>query len=241
MFLSPARRCLAADPPAATGRTSLKRFPANLGRSFVGLFAAGNVKPFLIGSALTGASLPLDGPTQRFFERQRWDAFGSAGNVAGGTPVIASTVGGLFVVGRFVGDQRFRNMSYALGEAAVLNGLLTTGLKYAVRRERPDRSNNLSFPSGHTSDSFTLAAVLAHSYGPRAAIPAYTIAGLIGVSRMARDVHHLSDVLAGATLGLLVGRSAAAAIEGPDPRTGRHDPALVLSPVRGGVQLRLLF
>lgn len=223
------------------GRTSLKRFPANLGRSFVGLFAASNAKPFLIGSALTGASLPLDGPTQRFFERQRWDALGSAGDVAGGAPVIASTAGSLFALGRFVGDERFRNMSYALGEAAVLNGLLTTGLKYAVRRERPDQSNNLSFPSGHTSDSFAMAAVLAHSYGPKAAIPAYTIAGLIGVSRMARDVHHLSDVLAGATLGLLVRRSAAAAIEGPDPGTGRHDPVLVLSPLPGGAQMTLLF
>jgi membrane-associated phospholipid phosphatase len=42
-------------------------------------------------------------------------------------------------------------------------------------------------------------------YGPTVGIPAYIAATLIGVARLERDTHYLSDVVAGAILGYLVG------------------------------------
>jgi len=80
-------------------------------------------------------------------------------------------------------------------------------IKYAARRERPDGSNPLSFPSGHTSNAFAWATVAHHHYGAKLGVPGYVLAGLIGASRLEKNVHHLSDVLAGATLGYLVGRT----------------------------------
>jgi membrane-associated phospholipid phosphatase len=44
-------------------------------------------------------------------------------------------------------------------------------------------------------------------YGWKEGVPAYALAGLIAVSRLQRNAHYLSDVLAGATLGYIVGRT----------------------------------
>jgi membrane-associated phospholipid phosphatase len=83
----------------------------------------------------------------------------------------------------------------------------TTMLKSAAHRTRPDGSNTLSFPSGHTSSAFAMASVFDAHYGPKVGIPAYAAAAAIGLSRIESNKHHLSDVLAGATLGYLVGHS----------------------------------
>ena len=55
-------------------------------------------------------------------------------------------------------------------------------------------------------------------------MPAYAAAGLIGVSRMAKGAHHLSDVIAGAALGQVVGRTVA---RGGDGRASRRRLVLV--------------
>ena len=47
----------------------------------------------------------------------------------------------------------------------VANGVVTITLKYSAQRERPDKSNNVSFPSGHSSDAFTTATSLTYAYG----------------------------------------------------------------------------
>jgi len=80
-------------------------------------------------------------------------------------------------------------------------------VKVAVSRERPDASDNRSFPSGHSSNAFTLAAVIERHYGWKAGVPAYAVAAAIGWARVEADKHYLSDVLAGATLGYIVGRT----------------------------------
>ena len=46
----------------------------------------------------------------------------------------------------------------------------------------------------------------AHYY-PKTWIPAYLTAGLIGASRLEKNNHYLSDIMAGATLGYIVGRT----------------------------------
>ena len=80
-------------------------------------------------------------------------------------------------------------------------------MKVAVGRERPNQQDNKSFPSGHTSNAFALAAVAERHYGWKIGAPAYLLAGVVGLSRLHQDKHWLSDVMAGATLGYLVGRT----------------------------------
>ncbi len=76
----------------------------------------------------------------------------------------------------------------------------TYGLKKLIDSERPDGRDNDSFPSGHTSRSFSSAAYLDHRYGWRYGLPAYAIASYVAYSRVEADAHHVRDVASGAVL-----------------------------------------
>lgn len=78
----------------------------------------------------------------------------------------------------------------------------TYALKYSVGKERPDGSDNLSFPSGHTSSAFSGASFMAKRYGWDVGIPAYIAASFVGYSRVHADKHDWVDVSAGAALAI---------------------------------------
>jgi undecaprenyl-diphosphatase len=65
-------------------------------------------------------------------------------------------------------------------------------------------SHGFSFPSGHSTLAMAMAVVLAHHF-PKARSLVYTLAVLIGFSRVYFGVHYLSDVLAGFLLGGILG------------------------------------
>lgn len=79
---------------------------------------------------------------------------------------------------------------------------MTYALKYIVGKERPDRSNNHSFPSMHSSVSFTGAAFIQRRYGWKWGIPAYAVATYVGWSRTYAKKHDWWDVAAGAAIGV---------------------------------------
>ena len=82
----------------------------------------------------------------------------------------------------------------------VLDPALTGPLPWGLRR--PVTS---AFPSGHATAGFTAAVFLSRADpGP----PWYLIAGLVGFSRVYVRLHHTSDVVAGAALGLAFGLAA---------------------------------
>lgn len=89
--------------------------------------------------------------------------------------------------------------------AALMAGVVNT-LKHTTKVERPDGSNNRSFPSGHTATAFMAATMLNKEYGhksPWVGISAYGVATATGLMRMANNKHWLSDVLTGAGIGIL--------------------------------------
>ncbi len=92
--------------------------------------------------------------------------------------------------------------------AGVFSNVVTVfSLKYLVNRQRPDGPCprwNSSFPSGHTTFSFTQAFIAAHHY-PRFKVPLFTYAAVAGLSRIYLKKHYPSDVIAGALLGILTG------------------------------------
>lgn len=197
--------------PAALGdlddsRRSLARFVPNLGRNLVGVFSPENLRPLLAGALLTASSTTFDSSTQRLL-RSRASGFGHAGETAGTLSTVVPLGLGLFAAGQATADTRFRALTYDLAQSAIVTGIYTDVLKRSVGRVRPDGSNARSFPSGHTSNAFAWATVAQHHYGSRAGVPVYAAATLIGLSRIERDKHHLSDVVAGAALGLVVGRT----------------------------------
>ena len=69
-----------------------------------------------------------------------------------------------------------------------------------------------SFPSGHTATAFSIATVFASQYSDIKAIPiiSYSVATLVGFSRLTEHQHWPSDVFAGALLGYLCGKQVVA-------------------------------
>ncbi len=116
-----------------------------------------------------------------------------------------------------------------LMQAQVLAATMTQGIKFAVQRTRPDGEAR-SFPSGHASAAFATAAVLHQHYGRKAAIPAYAIAVYTSTSRLQANSHYASDVIVGATLGLIVGRTVSLDI-------AQSRLQFTPTPIRGGVMI----
>ena len=79
-----------------------------------------------------------------------------------------------------------------------------TVLKAVVNEERPDHSDNKSFPSGHASMAFAAARSIDKEFrkdSPWISVAGYAAATAVGVERVVNDHHHWYDVLAGAALG----------------------------------------
>jgi membrane-associated phospholipid phosphatase len=93
-----------------------------------------------------------------------------------------------------------------LGIALTASSAAVTLLKLATHRERPDGSNAMSFPSGHTTVAFAAATVLQRQYGGIVGWLSYGAAAAAGEARIADNHHYLSDVVAGALLGHFIGR-----------------------------------
>lgn len=87
----------------------------------------------------------------------------------------------------------------------VFSGVTTLGvtyaLKYIVKKERPDHSDNHSFPSMHTSTSFAAAAFIQRRYGWQWGLPSYILSTYVGWTRVYGKKHDWWDVAAGAVIG----------------------------------------
>jgi membrane-associated phospholipid phosphatase len=73
-------------------------------------------------------------------------------------------------------------------------------LKSVTNEDRPDHSDNNSFPSGHTAAAFAGATFIHKRYGIKQAIIPYLMAGFVGYSRIEARKHHFHDVAAGAAI-----------------------------------------
>ena len=181
----------------------------------MGVFSHENVFPLLIGAAAASSSSQFD---QRARSGMAGFAPGlsSAASTAGGFKLMLPATVGLFAAGRLAEGGRFRAFTYDATQALIVNSVYTSALKSLTSRTRPDGSDRLSFPSGHTSTAFAWATVAQAHYGWKIGAPSYLAAATIGLSRISTAKHHLSDVLAGAALGYVTGRTVVR-VNGPAP------------------------
>jgi membrane-associated phospholipid phosphatase len=204
-------------PPAAAGaapesrvrtdgRRTMGRFVPNLFRGAIGVFSTDNIKPLLIGGGATGIGALFDDEVANWIADPE-HGFATSLEAGAAPAAVGAAMAVLFATGRAVDAPRYRAMTYDWMHAFLINAGYTTLLKEVVRRERPNGEDDLSFPSGHASNAFALAAVAERHYGWKAGVPAYALAGAVAVSRLQRNKHYLSDVMAGATLGYIVGRT----------------------------------
>ncbi|MGN6416234.1 MAG: phosphatase PAP2 family protein [Pseudobacter sp.] len=117
----------------------------------------------------------------------------------------AAAVYGLNALG-IKGEHNFgdRTIIYGLSSAIMSSAVFVT--KKFSSQVRPDGSNNFSFPSGHTANAFAGAEFLRLEYknvSPWYGVAGYAVAFTTGYLRMYNNKHWLSDVVAGAGIGIL--------------------------------------
>ncbi|MEC8838717.1 MAG: phosphatase PAP2 family protein, partial [Candidatus Neomarinimicrobiota bacterium] len=116
------------------------------------------------------------------------------------------------ILGTSISNKEKNNFSEKLEFstlAMITNGVITELMKRSFGRVRPNGGCCKSFPSGHTSHSFTVATIANELYGKEVGIAAYCLAALVATSRIHDNKHYLSDVIFGAGLGTAVGRGFA--------------------------------
>jgi membrane-associated phospholipid phosphatase len=104
-------------------------------------------------------------------------------------------------------EPKLSHLGMDLLRAQALTEMMVEPIKYLVQRPRPDGSNNLSFPSGHAAITFAAATVIERHLGWKNSIIAYGIASYVATSRLHDNQHYLSDVVFGAAVGTIAGRT----------------------------------
>ncbi|WP_029273473.1 phosphatase PAP2 family protein [Flavobacterium sp. KJJ] len=104
------------------------------------------------------------------------------------------------------GKNNMRDRSVIFMTSYVIMASTVLGLKSIVHEERPDGSSNNSFPSGHTATAFAGAEFLWQEYKDKSiwyGIAGYAVATGTGLFRIYNNRHWLTDVAAGAGIGIL--------------------------------------
>ena len=166
-------------------------------------------------------------------------------------------LGAYGLVGLVFHDGEARDTAIDGAIASILaSGIITPSLKLVIGRVRPNAtddplefkpfsgSNDTAMPSGHATQAFAVASVIsAHSDHFWVSATAYGIASLVAFSRLYHNAHWTSDVVAGALIGTLVGRTVVAVnkrIRAGD-RTVQVSFAPILAKDEKGAALTIVF
>jgi len=135
---------------------------------------------------------PFDGPVD-------------VANVYGNGAIPAAAALGMWGAGRVTGNPSLTEAGADLARALGTAWAATWVLKMAVNERRPN-GGRYSFPSGHAATAFAAAPVIHAHFGNAAGYTAYALATLTGLARVEEGKHYLTDVLAGAAIGIVSGR-----------------------------------
>ena len=149
--------------------------------------------------------------------------FGSAFDPMGNLLYVLPAIGGTYLVSHLAGNEELSGLAITAGKAVLIANTFVTYGKVLAHRHRPSEDipskpnqwdgprldlKNASFFSSHTTTAFSLATVIASTYANHKWVPpvAYTMASLVGVSRIAAHDHWATDVFVGAVIGYSVGK-----------------------------------
>lgn len=150
--------------------------------------------------------------------------------VADAVFTTASEAGDFSMIWHLVGAARGLTGNARADQAFVLSALLgveslvvNQGIKRLFRRTRPTEAGDprypvrkpstSAFPSGHASSAFFAATVLTGWSGKRMAPVWFGLAGVVATSRAYVRIHHPSDVVGGAVVGVALGAGARAVVK----------------------------
>jgi membrane-associated phospholipid phosphatase len=218
-----------AGPPPLPEHTGIKATLKDLFTDIKHLPSMQNLLWVGVGAGGALAAHPADTHVNSSLVDATWGhkVFG-AGAILGQSPTLLGAAATIYVVGRSKGNPRLSHMGSDLLQSVAIAEGMSQALKVTVRRERPDGSGANSFPSGHAADTFAFATAIERHFGWRGAVPAYAFASYVAASRLHDNVHYLSDVVFGAAVGIIAGRTVT--------RPG-HGVPFAIAPVPGGAAI----
>jgi hypothetical protein len=162
-----------------------------------------------LGGGLALAAHPAD-QSFNVHLRSHYDlvnAIFAPGKYFGDTPEQVALSIGTYAIGRTFDQPKTSHLAMDLLRAQAITEMMVEPLKFATHRERPDQSNHQSFPSGHSAITFAGATVLERHLGWKRSLLGYAIASYVAASRLHDNRHYLSDVVFGAAVGAIAGRT----------------------------------
>ena len=198
-----------AKEPPTPPHTGIRALFGDLVEDVKHLPAMQNVYLAGIGGGLAAAAHPAD-QTVNARLVSHYDAVNTAfapGKYFGDTPEQVALSLGTYAFGRIFDQPKTSHLGMDLLQAQILTEMMVEPIKFATRRERPDGSNRQSFPSGHAAITFATATVIERHLGWRKSLLGYTIASYVAASRLHDNRHYLSDVIFGAAVGSIAGRT----------------------------------
>lgn len=195
--------------PATPPHTGIHALLGGLKEDVQHLPSRPNLYLTLLGGGLALAAHPADATfNQRLISH--YDTINTAfkaGKIIGQTPLQMGLALATYAYGRASDSPKVSHFGMDLLRAQIVAEVLTEALKLATHRERPNHENHQSFPSGHASITFASATVIERHLGWKYSVLGYTIASYVAASRLHDNRHYLSDVVFGAAVGAIAGRT----------------------------------
>lgn len=176
---------------------------------------ASDLKWLLLVAALAGVSIAED---------RRFEAAlpGNSTQIAASKDIsylatygVATALGSSLVVGKLTHNARLWRAGLLASESLADAQVVGQSLKYVTRRERPDHGSGNghfwaggdSFPSGHAITIWSVAPAFAAAYPDHRWVRygVYGLATAVSMARITSREHFPSDVVAGSTLGFVIG------------------------------------
>jgi membrane-associated phospholipid phosphatase len=197
------------ESPVWTDDRPITRIFHNLGEDVIALPSVSTALILGGGGGVTLAARSADEDVTSWAAGAGSSSYPDIGRVLGDAWIQGSAALLTYGVGKIHRNAEAIHVGGDLIRVQGLNAVLTTSLKVASSRARPNGGRH-AFPSGHTSAVFASAAVLHGHYGWKAAVPAYAFSGFIGWTRVRDRSHWLSDIIFGGTIGIIAGRTVTA-------------------------------
>src|SRR3954465_12164914 len=219
-----------AGSPPTPRHTGIKALTTHLVTNFKYLPSKENLLWAGAGGGLALAVHPFDdNVNEALVDNDTAEKIFKPGEILGELGTLLGSASVVYAVGRIKDQPKVSHLGMDLIEALAMSEALTQTLKYTVRRERPDGSSKNSFPSGHAADTFAVATALERHLSWKYSIPGYMFASYVAASRLPSNRHWLSDVVFGATVGIISGRTVGSheREDGPSTTSTSLSPVIV--------------
>ncbi len=219
-----------SGPPPTPRHTGVKAMVKGLILNFKYLPSTENLFWAGIGGGLAGAVHPADDNVNHWaINSSAAKTFFKPGAVLGQLPTLLAAGTTVYIVGRAKDEPRVSHVGMDLLQSLAMSEALVQVVKFSTGRERPDGSNNHSFPSGHAADTFAFATALERHLNWKYFVPAYIFSSYVAMSRLPANRHWLSDVVFGSAVGIISGRTVTSHEAHPYP--------IAIGVVPGGISI----